>query len=53
VRGVQEDQLSNQSQQKKDQGEAFAQKVLSKMPEAYAAQRDKTTVEYFTPKVEL
>jgi len=50
---VQEDQLSNQSQQKKDQRKAGAEKVLSQMPEAHAAQRGKTTIEYFTPKARL
>ena len=53
MRSVQKDQLSNQSQQEKDQGKALSQKVLSKMPEAHAAQRDETNVRYSTPKVQL
>ena len=44
MRSVQENQLSNQSQQKESQRETCAQKVLSKMSEAHIAQRDETIV---------
>ena len=44
MRGVQENQLPDQPQQEKNQGEALAQEVLSKMPEAHIAQRVETII---------